>query len=300
MQPYHEKNLQNAIRLPALNWNLAFFGGHFQQVKRGWHIDPERHLAFELIHIISGSERVRLNQHAYVLSAGDILIIPPNLRHDITCLQDMAYFNFHFNLDDSAFSKQLIEQGLIYYPRSMPATTKLLPSLTALRKLIRRDMHYQFSTKLKIQKFFTEFLIALNQQTTSADQATNLTQVRYAGLIASEMHRQLERQIQNFTQHQVDPRLSKPITVENVIKAVQISLSYGSQIFKETYGISPRTYLSQLKLHEAKQLLLIPDYSIAQLSVALGYTNQSIFARQFKRWTGMTPNQFRNHSDSSL
>lgn len=29
MQKYQSKILQNAIRLPAINWNLSFFGGHF-------------------------------------------------------------------------------------------------------------------------------------------------------------------------------------------------------------------------------------------------------------------------------
>ena len=100
MEPYHSQTLKNALRLPALSWRLTFFGGHSQQVKAGWHIGTERHLAFELIQILAGSERVHLAQDAFVLTTGDILIIPPNLDHDITCLQDMSYFNFHFGLDD--------------------------------------------------------------------------------------------------------------------------------------------------------------------------------------------------------
>lgn len=41
MQKYQSKILQNAIRLPAINWNLSFFGGHFQHVNTGWHVGIE-------------------------------------------------------------------------------------------------------------------------------------------------------------------------------------------------------------------------------------------------------------------
>lgn len=296
MEPYHSQTLKNALRLPALSWRLTFFGGHSQQVKAGWHIGTERHLAFELIQILAGTERVHLAQDAFVLTTGDILIIPPNLDHDITCLQDMSYFNFHFGLDDQELSTRLIERGLIYYPRSTQQNKELVPSLTELWRLIRPDMQYDFDTKLKVQKFFTDFLITLNRQTTIREQATSLTKLKYAGMIASGLQQQLKKQIFDFNHHGIDPRLTAALTVKKVISEAQISLSYGSEVFKDVYGVSPRAYLSELKLVEAKHLLLIPDYSILAISTALGYNEQSHFARQFKRWTGMTPNQYRNRN----
>lgn len=294
MEPYHSPILKNAVRLPALNWKLTFFGGHSQQVKKGWHIGSERHLAFELIQVLSGAEQAHLAQNAFVLTTGDILVIPPNLEHDITCLDDMSYFNFHFGLDDQELSTQLIERGLIYYQHSTQQNRELVPSLTELRRLIRPDMQYTFDTKLRIQKFFTDFLIALNRQTANQEKKTNLTKLKYAGLIASGLQRELKAQILNFTQQGIDPRVNDNLTVKKVISNIQISLSYGSEVFRDVYGTSPRAYFSELKLTEAKHLLLIPDYSIHAISVALGYNEQSHFARQFKRWTGMTPNQYRN------
>lgn len=294
MKPYHSKILKNAIRLPALNWNLSFFGGHYQQVKQGWHIGTERHLAFELIYILTGVEKVHLAENAIVLTAGDILVIPPNLKHDITCLVDMSYFNFHFTLDDQGFTNQLIERGLIYYPHSTQQNKELIPSLTELHHLVRPDMQYGFDTKLQIQKHFTDFLIVLDRQTASRERATNLTKIKYAGLIASGLQQQLKKQVLDFTQEGIDPRLNGNLTVNEIIANIRISLSYGSEVFKDVYGISPRAYFSELKLSEAKHLLLVPDYSILAISIALGYNEQSHFARQFKRWTGLTPNQYRN------
>ena len=117
MQKYQSKILQNAIRLPAINWNLSFFGGHYQHVNAGWHVGTEQHLAFEVIQILSGHERVNLHRKSYLLTAGDILIIPPNLAHDITCVEEMDYFNFHFDLLSKRHSAK-------YGPAAQPASTK--------------------------------------------------------------------------------------------------------------------------------------------------------------------------------
>lgn len=66
MQKYQSKILQDAIRLPAINWNLSFFGGHFQHVNAGWHVGIEQHLAFEVIQILRPRTRQPASQ---VLSA---------------------------------------------------------------------------------------------------------------------------------------------------------------------------------------------------------------------------------------
>lgn len=294
MGAYHSKDVQNTEYLPTLDWNLFFLGGYLKHAEKNWHMNNDRHLGFELIQIMSGAGIIRLNQHRFDLTSNDILIIPPNTDHKISCTSNMIYFDFKFSIDNQQFTSQLMENGLIYYPRDTPANDQLIPVLHSLCRLIRSNMKYDFTSKLYIQKYFTDFLIVLYQQTLVHKKATSLTKIKYAGLIVSSLRQELKKQIDNFILNGVDPRLNNPITVKKVIIANGISVSYGTEVFKDIYGISPRAYLSHLKLNEAKRLLLIPDYSIADISTALGYNEQSHFARQFKRWSKMTPNQFRN------
>ena len=293
MQKYQSKILQNAIRLPAINWNLSFFGGHFQHVNTGWHVGIEQHLAFEVIQILSGQERVNLHRKSYLLTAGDILIIPPNLAHDITCVEEMDYFNFHFDLDDAGFIRLLIENGLIYYPNATQQNMALQPSLHALNQLVDPAMDYSFESKLLIQRYLTDFLLALIHQTNTHSSAYNLNQLSYASSIASEVKEQLELQIHVYLTKGIDPREVGRLTIEQIISTLQISPSYGFELFKSVYGESPRAYLSKLKLQKAQQLLLMPKLSIGEISTALGYQEASHFSRQFKRWCGQTPMQYR-------
>ncbi|MCF2940006.1 helix-turn-helix domain-containing protein [Paenibacillus alkaliterrae] len=57
--------------------------------------------------------------------------------------------------------------------------------------------------------------------------------------------------------------------------------------------MSPRRYLSELKLHEAKELIQQPGLSLKEIASQLGYEELSNFSRQFKRWTNMSPLQYR-------
>ena len=59
----------------------------------------------------------------------------------------------------------------------------------------------------------------------------------------------------------------------------------------ETYG----QLSDAIKAKVAKHLLENTDHSLSEIASALGYTERTNFVRAFKRWTGLTPKQFRNN-----
>jgi len=58
-------------------------------------------------------------------------------------------------------------------------------------------------------------------------------------------------------------------------------------------GTSYRQILESTRRSLAEQYLRSSDYSQAEVAFMLGFTDQSNFARAFRRWTGMTPGEFR-------
>ena len=68
--------------------------------------------------------------------------------------------------------------------------------------------------------------------------------------IASEVKEQLELQIHVYLTEGIDPREVGRLTIEQIISTLQISPSYGFELFKSVYGESPRAYLSKLKLQK--------------------------------------------------
>lgn len=82
-------------------------------------------------------------------------------------------------------------------------------------------------------------------------------------------------------------------TVAAVTAGLGYSASSCNRIFRSVYGMSPRQYLSALKLKKAKLLLMEPELSVEAVSIRLGYKDIAHFSRQFKRWTGESPGKFR-------
>lgn len=73
-----------------------------------------------------------------------------------------------------------------------------------------------------------------------------------------------------------------------------LSPKYFSEVIKRSTGFSPLQWISTFITIRAKSLLdSHNNYSIQQISHALGFTEQASFTRFFKRETGMTPTEYR-------
>lgn len=84
-----------------------------------------------------------------------------------------------------------------------------------------------------------------------------------------------------------------PITLEDVAKQSHLSVSRLAHLFKEQVGITVIEYLTNIRINQAKQQLLISNKNCTQICFGVGYNNQSYFTRIFKQISGMTPRQFR-------
>ena len=74
--------------------------------------------------------------------------------------------------------------------------------------------------------------------------------------------------------------------------------SYLSRIIKQELGIGYKEYLMELRMNKAKELLLDPNVSVANVCVMIGYTNTSHFIKLFQKHTGMTPAKYRDEHSS--
>lgn len=82
--------------------------------------------------------------------------------------------------------------------------------------------------------------------------------------------------------------------VEKIASRVNLSKSYFQHIYKELFGCSVVSDIINSRLEYAKYLLENSSLSIAAISKMCGYENDTHFMRQFKRFVGVTPSQFRS------
>lgn len=91
----------------------------------------------------------------------------------------------------------------------------------------------------------------------------------------------------------ISQHFNEELALEEVAGYVHLHPSYFSTIFKQSSGSSFKEYLNMVRVEESKRLLSNTDYSIIDIAVAVGFEDQSYFSKVFKKYTGVTPKQFR-------
>lgn len=89
------------------------------------------------------------------------------------------------------------------------------------------------------------------------------------------------------------------LTMEFISSLLYMNRSYLSHLFKERTGEKFVDYLNNVRIEKAKALLKDTEKKMYAIAKAVGYDNIKYFFRIFKKKTGMTPEQFRNHPDLS-
>jgi len=83
-----------------------------------------------------------------------------------------------------------------------------------------------------------------------------------------------------------------PISLNMVAEHLFISAGYLSYVFKRTAGVSFVEYVTDVKMEEAKKLLLSGNYKVYEVSEMLGFEYSSYFSKLFYKTTGFTPKEF--------
>jgi AraC-like DNA-binding protein len=82
-------------------------------------------------------------------------------------------------------------------------------------------------------------------------------------------------------------------TVAELAASAYVSRSLLDARFREVLGTSPIRYLTEWRLHVAKDLLRTTDLSVHAVAHRVGYESEEAFSRAFKRAVGMSPTRWR-------
>lgn len=88
-------------------------------------------------------------------------------------------------------------------------------------------------------------------------------------------------------------RIHTKLTVTELADALKISPDYLSQLFSREEGISLSDYIQKEKIKIAAGELMFGGKSYDDIAAFLSFSSQSHFGKVFKKWTGMTPRQYR-------
>ncbi|TVY08579.1 helix-turn-helix transcriptional regulator [Paenibacillus cremeus] len=99
-----------------------------------------------------------------------------------------------------------------------------------------------------------------------------------------------------FVLEYLEQHYHEDITLDSVAEKLDISGGYLSSYFKEKTGHNFIDYVHEVRITKARELLLQSELKIQEAASQVGYHNLNSFNRMFKKYTGMTPSEFRRSS----
>ena len=91
----------------------------------------------------------------------------------------------------------------------------------------------------------------------------------------------------------LDEHYTEKISLDTLAEQFFISKFYLTRVFKEQFGVSINTYVQNLRITKAKQMLRFTDKKLEDIGYQCGLGAPHYFSRVFKQVEGVTPSEFR-------
>ena len=244
---------------------------------RGPHSHPN---LVEWIYVLSGSAEYEIANTRYSVAAGDLLMYNSNVVH-------------HEFLKAKNHSILCVAATNIYQPNLEPNCI-LAPGvppiihLTESRKTVQALMEalWDSANSALPHANITCHSLFLSLINLSLD---IISQTNKKSASEPLSHSTLGHKIRTY----IDTQPIATLTVSSVAQEFQISETYCTRVFRQSFGCSLVNYLIQRKIGEAQTLLLTTDLSIKEIGQRVGYHNQSYFSKVFYQVVGVTPLRYQ-------
>lgn len=120
----------------------------------------------------------------------------------------------------------------------------------------------------------------------------NLKISLYQQSVTAEPEQHQDRTITEITKF-LQAHLSEEVSLSTLAEQFHLSAQYISQLFKSEIGVNFLAYLTNIRMEQAKKLLLSTSLSIADVAEQSGYGDYRVFTKVFKKSEGITPSQYR-------
>lgn len=198
---------------------------------------------------------------------------------------------FHFLASDNLHSLKVHDEGLRCLTVDIPAGLMELAREHSL--LLDRSIHSQGGVAAGLlMKLYTEFR--------QADAASSTAMLGLTLEVLAEVsRRQLkpegnkQQRWLNQAREFLQAHFQEPVSLFMVAQAVRVHPVHLAREFRRNYDCTVGEYLRKLRIEHACRQLSEPEFSLSQISIGAGFSDQSHFGRTFKRVIGMTPAEYR-------
>lgn len=264
---------------------------HYLELNKDFYEDPEAHDFWELVYADIGKLYLETDDETIYLQEGDIYIHRPNQSHrfhgdrinasrvfiiSFDCVSSEMFF-FINKLFKAGREEQRLIGTIIATARETFEKTENHPEMTGLVP--------------------TEHPAAGGEQII-ADCAELILLSIYSARNAEHIRPYLSKQLLEdplvlSIVEQLESALFGEITVKEIARTANYSVSFISSYFRERTHYTISEYYNILKIEYAKNMLQESGKNIDQISRELNFCNQHYFSTIFRKYVKMTPSEYR-------
>ncbi|HEV7349821.1 AraC family transcriptional regulator [Telluribacter sp.] len=260
-----------------------------------WPHPVHNHSYFEIIFIRSGRGNHCINDNSFHYSAGDVFLLGPEDYHyfEIAELTEFCYIRFtEVFLEDHTQPKspnwiRTVESLLNSPYQSCGSLVADRQEKTLLEHLltvlIHEYTHREEGSYDLIMNGIMKAILGILARNGVREDLVKRKDIKSAKLI--------EDIVLYVRQHIREP---EQLRIEHLVGRFNYSASYLSALFKTQTGESLQQYILKYKLKLIENRLLYSSLSVSQITYEFGFTDGSHLNKLFKKYYGMTPNEFRH------
>lgn len=239
---------------------------------------PHIHEGYVFGVIERGIEVFSYRHQMHVAPAGAIVVINPGEVHTGQAGRagGWSYRTLYPNLEliERVMAEVIGQPGqLPYFPDPVIFDPYLADQL--------RKLHITLETSASTLERETAFISTLAQFI-----------LRHADCSPSLNQTGADNQVIQQVQSYLENNYAKNISLSYLADLVNFSPYHLARIFRQSVGLPPHAYLTQIRIAQAKKLLA-RGHPIVEVAANTGFVDQSHLTRHFKRFVGVTPGQYR-------
>lgn len=235
----------------------------------GWHVENISYdTEYVMVIVLDGETEYIINDRKYLARKNDLIIFAPKLVRTghTNPMQPWSFISIIFRMELNAEAQEFFDKSILIWNKVGDSLRKLF--FEASRAWTGKNPLFQ----VKCNMLATEILYKIILSDMPYHKVPHIKKLEKARTMIQE----------NFR---------SDISVEELAKSIDMSVSYFRRLFHEAYGYSPMQYIMNLRIENARDLLLSGEVNVTEAARLSGFEDIYYFSTLFKRKTGNTPTQ---------
>ncbi|WP_308634850.1 helix-turn-helix domain-containing protein [Paenibacillus silvisoli] len=262
------KELPSYVKAQGGNMVIA---GHFHETEHYFVRRADGMSDWLITYTLAGDGYFLIDGEERFCQTGDVTLMQPGVPHQYGTRKGCSSWHFVWAHFTSSFME-----------------TSLLPNARLLNHSIDSNVARQ-----RIYHAFSRLVSDSLERSMYWNELCENTMREILLLLAQRLSKQIDPRIEEI-RHLLSSRMQDPIRIDELAKAVGLSPSRLSHLYKESTGSSIVDSLNDMRIRQAALLLEHTDRQASEVAIDVGFQNYNHFANQFRKRYGVNPRAYKD------